>query len=416
MLVSDVGTGLESPRGLPDETIVRAIRVIDRTTTVSLALLGLLILVRIVAGPAGLVDWLTALAVLVVGAGLLVQRRAQRILAARERATGVSFTRLMQGLARSASPDAIVTAIVDALRGASGADHVIVARLRPADRVIEATLVSASLTVPPSRTTLPADLLVPDPGHADAADSSEARREVEERLVGRLRAAYGLRHTLDAPLLADGAVIGVLLLSRRTGESWTAADHELLESAAGELSVALARVHAQQAAETRARIDALTGLPNRRHFDELASILTQGRRVGDALGVLMIDIDHFKKLNDRHGHAAGDAVLREVGRAIAGALRSEDTPCRYGGEEFAVILRRATLEQAVEVAQRIHDAVAEVPTRQLGIEDPVSVSVGVAVGGETGLAVTELVERADRALYAAKRRGRDRVVVDETAA
>src|SRR3989304_2854567 len=74
MLVSDVGTGLESPRGLPDETIVRAIRVIDRTTTVSLALLGLLILVRIVAGPAGLVDWLTALAVLVVGAGLLVQR------------------------------------------------------------------------------------------------------------------------------------------------------------------------------------------------------------------------------------------------------------------------------------------------------------------------------------------------------
>src|SRR3989304_1780854 len=78
MLVSDVGTGLESPRGLPDETIVRAIRVIDRTTTVSLALLGLLILVRIVAGPAGLVDWLTALAVLVVGAGLLVQRRGQR--------------------------------------------------------------------------------------------------------------------------------------------------------------------------------------------------------------------------------------------------------------------------------------------------------------------------------------------------
>src|SRR3990172_7041121 len=75
MLVSDGGTGLESPRGLPDETIVRAIRVIDRTTTVSLALLGLLILVRIVAGPAGLVDWLTALAVLLVGAGPLRHRR-----------------------------------------------------------------------------------------------------------------------------------------------------------------------------------------------------------------------------------------------------------------------------------------------------------------------------------------------------
>src|SRR3972149_1365534 len=99
MLVSDVGTGLESPRGLPDETIVRAIRVIDRTTP--------------------------------------------------ERPPGVSFPRLWRGLPRSASPDAIVTAIVDALRGASGADHVIVARLRPADRVTEAPLVSASPTRTP---------------------------------------------------------------------------------------------------------------------------------------------------------------------------------------------------------------------------------------------------------------------------
>src|SRR3989304_1672350 len=155
MLVSDVGTGLESPRGLPDETIVRAIRVIDRTTTVSLALLGLLILVRIVAGPAGLVDWLTALAVLVVGAGLLVQRRG----GGRPRAPPPR-----PPPSRPPPPP-------------------------PPAPAAAPPLLPGSLTVPPSRTTLPADLLVPDPGHADAADSSEARREGEERLGGRPRGA-----------------------------------------------------------------------------------------------------------------------------------------------------------------------------------------------------------------------------------
>ncbi|MGH3076101.1 MAG: GGDEF domain-containing protein, partial [Gaiellales bacterium] len=314
-----------------------------------------------------------------------------------------TFTQLLQRLSRSISPDAIVAAMVDALRGAAGVDHVVIARLRPAERLIEATLVSASWTVGPATMHLPATILAPiAPGDAGATD----------RLIEQLKTTYGLRHVLAEPLHAERAPVGVLMLSRRTAAAWTDEDRELLRAAAGEVSAALERAYAHQAAETRARIDALTGLPNRRHFDELADILAQGRRAGDALGVLMIDIDRFKALNDRHGHPAGDAVLRAVGRAIAGSVRMGDTPARYGGEEFAVILRRATPEQALKVADRIRGAVGAVDLAGLGASGRVSVSVGVAVGAERGLAIADLVERADKALLQAKRQGRDRVVVN----
>jgi diguanylate cyclase (GGDEF)-like protein len=281
--------------------------------------------------------------------------------------------------------------------------------------------------VPLATTHLPADLLGPDHAVARGADvSAEAAAHGTSTpitaddgpvalLVDRLRAAFGLRNVLAQPLYAETQPIGALVLSRRTEEPWSTADVTLLETAASELSNALQRAGAQQAAEFGARIDALTGLPNRGHFDELAALLSRGRRVGDALGVLMVDIDHFKSINDTYGHAVGDAVLRAVARSIASGVRAADTPARYGGEEFAVLLRRATTDQACDVALRVRASVAGLDTAALGVVDgrPVSVSVGVAVGEATGETVAELVRRADGALYAAKRRGRDRVVVDE---
>jgi diguanylate cyclase (GGDEF)-like protein len=124
----------------------------------------------------------------------------------------------------------------------------------------------------------------------------------------------------------------------------------------------------------------------------------------------MVDIDRFKRLNDQHGHATGDAVLRAVAGAIAATVRAEDTPVRYGGEEFAVILRRASAPQAAEVAERVRRAVATIPPERLAVDQPVTVSVGVAVAGpEEDIAA--VIERADQALYLAKHRGRDRVEV-----
>jgi diguanylate cyclase (GGDEF)-like protein len=370
-----------------------------------LALMGLGVAV-IVAMPGSALGWLVVLCALLVVLGLVVVRRAERRSASRDRTAEAGLRRLLQGLGRSTSPDAVVATIVDALHGASEADHVVLARHRPGGRDIEAILVTTSASAPRATTHLPVDLL----------PSSDALSDDGiEPLVERLRAAFGLRNLIARPLVADSDVVGALVLSQRTEDAWSAADVVLLETAATELSIALQRAAALEAAELGARIDALTRLPNRRHFDELAELVSRGRRAGDALGMLMIDIDHFKRVNDTFGHAIGDAVLQAVAASIASGVRAEDTPARVGGEEFAVLLRRATVDQACDVALRIREAVAVIDTYALGVTDarPVSVSIGVAVGSTAGETVADLVHRADDALYAAKRRGRDRVVVDE---
>ena len=123
----------------------------------------------------------------------------------------------------------------------------------------------------------------------------------------------------------------------------------------------------------------------------------------------MIDIDKFKVLNDTHGHATGDEVLRAVGGAIVAAVREDDVPARYGGEEFVVLLRNPSPEVALEVGERVRSSVAALDLARLGVEG-VSVSVGVAVAHQADQPIADLIAQADRALYRAKRAGRDRVV------
>jgi diguanylate cyclase (GGDEF)-like protein len=123
----------------------------------------------------------------------------------------------------------------------------------------------------------------------------------------------------------------------------------------------------------------------------------------------MVDIDRFKSLNDNHGHAVGDEVLRAVAGAIASVVREDDVPARFGGEEFAVLLRNPSREEAVEVGERVREAVGRLDLSRFGVA-AASVSVGVAVAAVPDQPIDDLVELADRALYDAKRRGRDRVV------
>jgi diguanylate cyclase (GGDEF)-like protein len=394
------------------------------------------------------------LLVAALAATAVVERRALDLAAARNAASEATLTRMLRGLSRSDSPDATVDAIVDDLREASGADHVVVARLKPSERIIEATLVSSSAAVPLSVTRFPAsDLepveafevrarssaspgsagpprparvvpLMPDgrpPGtHAAGAGARGVHPDDDpmrpgstmyavQRITDRVSRAYGLRHVLAEPLVAGGHVVGALVLSRRTDSGWPAASRQVLMSAAQDLSTALERAYAHQEARVRAATDALTGIPNRAYFEELVEMLGRGgRRANDALGILMLDLDHFKALNDRYGHPAGDEVLRGVGRVLRGTVRADDVPARYGGEEFVVVLRRATEESAVEIAQRLRVAVRSLDLTEVGIDGPVTVSVGVAVGVASA---RSLVERADAALYRAKRHGRDRVEV-----
>ena len=181
------------------------------------------------------------------------------------------------------------------------------------------------------------------------------------------------------------------------------------ESLAKQLSSALQLV--QHEAET----DALTGQPNRRALDDLLKKqAAMAHATGRVFSVLLLDIDHFKLVNDTHGHGAGDDVLRAFAQRVREHLRQGDTCARYGGEEFVVVLPGTTLVAALEVAERLRQGVADASLMSVPLVRA-TVSIGAAqhLQGET---VEQLLERADTAVYAAKRRGRNQVCVPEAAA
>ena len=187
------------------------------------------------------------------------------------------------------------------------------------------------------------------------------------------------------------------------------------------LATIVGAVVAYRGAERLARIfggmqrlaerDPLTGLPNRRRLMEGGQEEhRRALRLGHPLAALMLDIDRFKLVNDRHGHGAGDDVLKEVARRIQDTVREIDLPARYGGEEFAVLLPDSRLEKAQEVAERIRLAVAATPITTRRGPLSVTLSAGVAEVGGDGGDLTAVLEAADGALYAAKEGGRNRVV------
>jgi diguanylate cyclase (GGDEF)-like protein len=160
--------------------------------------------------------------------------------------------------------------------------------------------------------------------------------------------------------------------------------------------------------------DALTGVANRRCFDEtLASSWREAQRTGSALALIMIDVDHFKKFNDFYGHQGGDDCLRQVAAQLRGAARTSDLVARYGGEEFVVILPASSIAMAAEAAERFRASVASmsIPHEGVGHEATVTISLGVAsiVPGPEDSG-RRLIEVADRGLYSAKQEGRNRVV------
>jgi diguanylate cyclase (GGDEF)-like protein len=159
--------------------------------------------------------------------------------------------------------------------------------------------------------------------------------------------------------------------------------------------------------------DELTGLYNRRYVeDQLEQEITRARRNHTRLAICMLDIDHFKQVNDENGHGAGDEVLRHMGRALVRRSRSSDSACRLGGDEFLIILSDADLESARLAGERLRADLHEWSAYQP--EPTVTLSVGVAAYPGNGTTVEELLRAADTALYAAKADGRDRVAVART--
>jgi diguanylate cyclase (GGDEF)-like protein len=215
----------------------------------------------------------------------------------------------------------------------------------------------------------------------------------------------GACNVVITTLVADGTVLGVLAVECGPDRPDLTLDELDLLVASGE-RVALALRAAELLAEVErlATCDPLTGLANRRLFDEtLAREVARSRRTGAPLALAVVDIDHFKAVNDGHGHQVGDEVLRELATALHRVVRTEDLVARFGGEEFVVLATGATVDDAEVLAGRLRAAARSVSIL------PVTISVGVAELPTGGDGAT-LVAHADAALYRAKAEGRDRVV------
>lgn len=164
--------------------------------------------------------------------------------------------------------------------------------------------------------------------------------------------------------------------------------------------------------EELSRTDGLTNVFNRRYFEELgARENSLAKRTGGPVSLLMLDLDHFKLINDRHGHTAGDGVLVEFAERLRQTLRTHDIVGRYGGEEFVVLLSSSDSSQAFEAAQRIRLATSETPVLTEGQQISFTVSIGVATSLNGDYDLHALIKCADMALYQAKEKGRNRVEV-----
>jgi diguanylate cyclase (GGDEF)-like protein len=216
---------------------------------------------------------------------------------------------------------------------------------------------------------------------------------------------------LAVPLRSMGSVIGALALYGRVDDRpFDGTDDDALRTLAGQASIAIDNVQLHQEAQRLSTTDPLTGLWNFRYLSmSLAREIERSTRFERPLAVLMLDLDHFKLVNDHHGHARGDDVLRELAHRVQEQIREVDTFARYGGEEFVVVLPETTVEGAAQLAERICTAVRREPFGEGG-EEPlhVTVSVGGAAFPIHGASAATLMRAADKALYVAKNGGRDR--------
>ncbi len=220
------------------------------------------------------------------------------------------------------------------------------------------------------------------------------------------------------PLRHQGRLLGSLNLGSFSPARFNQDDAtDFLQHLAAVIAICIEMTSARDQLKYLGLTDALTGVNNRRFFDQrIEEEVERARRTRQPLSCLFIDIDHFKHINDKHGHQDGDHVLARVAAAIRQQLRSIDVVARYGGEEFAVLLAQTGEVRAIEVAERIRTRIAMLELEsEAGVEIPVTVSIGVttlaAGGGDTVDAqATELLRQSDQALYRAKESGRNRVI------
>lgn len=219
-------------------------------------------------------------------------------------------------------------------------------------------------------------------------------------------------HVITLPISMDDRQFGLLLVLTDTVRSLSRDQALALNSALRHLALTIKNVQSYTLMKRQAEFDGLTGIYNRRNFDtRIRAEVERALRYGHPLSVIFADLDHFKQVNDTHGHGAGDAVLRELADILREARRSSDYVARYGGEEFVVILPHTDLKQACQLAERLRKEVAAYKFDTGCGKIRMTISQGVAELGALGLKSAEaLLGEADKALYQAKNAGRNRTV------
>lgn len=253
-------------------------------------------------------------------------------------------------------------------------------------------------------------LLVPDGFGAGVIDqAANTARLVAQPITSDPSFARQPAQVLLLPLVSAGRVDAVVVIVRDPGEPFLPAERELLATLAPVAAAARESASRTQAAVDASLVDPLTGVGNRRQLDaHLATVLREPP--GGQTALCMVDLDHFKTVNDTHGHPAGDALLRQVCARIRETVRPTDGVYRYGGEEFCLLLPATSLAEAQETAERVRAAIAA-QSYDVGGGQLLTATASLGVAVTTDADVAALLHAADAALYEAKRSGRNRVCV-----
>ena len=250
------------------------------------------------------------------------------------------------------------------------------------------------------------------PGAGLAARALTSGRSVIENDVnnveGYIPGFAETRSEMCVPLIIFGEKLGVLALDSAQNDAFDTDDIQPLESVADICAAAIQNAHNFDRMKQLVYVDGLTGIHNRRYFEmRIVEELERAGRFHGRMSIIMVDIDHFKKMNDEFGHLLGDEMLRSVSSILKQQLRKMDMVCRYGGDEFAIVVPETSGESAMRVAEKLR---RQVETHYFpGVPRPVSISCGVADYPTHGVTRDEVVAAADSALYLAKQAGRNKV-------
>lgn len=237
---------------------------------------------------------------------------------------------------------------------------------------------------------------------------------INDRATGTLLCKHYTENapTIEVPMVARGSLHGLLILTlpAQNAQQTSGLEHDirLAQAMSDSLSLALSNIELRETLRVQSLHDPLTGLYNRRYMeDALKETLASALRNGTPTSVLMIDLDNFKQINDRHGHAMGDIVLCEVAQCIVGALRPTDIVSRYGGEEILVIMPDCSHQEALNLAEILRKLIESLSAVH---NETITASFGIATAPDMAESHSEIIARADDALYVAKHAGRNRIM------